>query len=59
MLMEAMLSVYESAAVRSPTAWSDMFRRINAFTDQILVTILKNYEAYRRGSKGAGGREHK
>jgi excisionase family DNA binding protein len=56
MLMEAMLSVYESAAVRSPTAWSDMFRRINAFTDQILVTILKNYEAYRRGSKGAGER---
>jgi excisionase family DNA binding protein len=47
MLMEAMLSVYESAAVRSPTAWSDMFRRINAFTDQILVTILKNYEAYK------------
>jgi excisionase family DNA binding protein len=46
MLVEAMLSVYESAEVRSPTAWSDMFRRINAFTDQILVTILKNYEAY-------------
>jgi hypothetical protein len=48
MLMEAMLSMYESAAVNSPYAWSDMFRRINAFTDHILVTILKSYEAYGR-----------
>ncbi len=47
-LMEAMLEVYESAAVRSPSAWSEMFRRVNAFTDGILVTILRTYENLRR-----------
>ena len=48
MLIEAMLGVYEAAVVRSPHAWSDMFRKVNAFTDQILVTILSTYEAYQR-----------
>jgi excisionase family DNA binding protein len=47
-LLESMLSVYEAAAVQSPFAWSDMFRKINSFTDQILVTILETYEAYQR-----------
>jgi excisionase family DNA binding protein len=50
-LIESMLSVYESAAVRSPYAWSDMFRRISAFADQILVTLLETYEAYDRGGR--------
>ena len=49
-LMDSMLAVYEAAAVQSPTAWSDMFRKINAFTDQILVTLLETYEAYERGN---------
>ena len=47
-LIDSMLSVYEAAAVRSPHAWSDMFRKINEFTDQILITILETYEAYQR-----------
>ncbi len=51
MLIEAMLSVYEAAAIRSPHAWSDMFRKINAFTDQIQVTLLETYEAYQRGNR--------
>jgi excisionase family DNA binding protein len=48
MLLEAMLGMYEAAAVRSPHAWSNMFRRINQFTDQILLTILETYDAYQR-----------
>jgi len=48
-LLEAMLSVYEAAAVRSPHAWSTMFRKINGFTDTILTTILETYEVYQRG----------
>ena len=48
-LFESMLSVYEAAAVRSPHAWSSMFRKINGFTDTILVTILETYEVYQRG----------
>jgi len=48
MLFETMLKMYESAAVRSPHAWSDMFRKINAFTDQIQIKILETYEVYKR-----------
>jgi len=48
-LMESMLAVYEAASVQSPVAWSGMFRKINAFTDQILITLLETYGAYERG----------
>ncbi len=51
LLIESMLSVYEAAAVRSPHAWSDMMRRINDFTDHILITILETYEAYQRANR--------
>jgi excisionase family DNA binding protein len=49
-LLDAMLSVYEAAAVSSSQAWSDMFRKINEFTDGILVTLLETYEAFERGN---------
>ena len=48
-LLESMLSMYEEASVRSPYAWSDMFRKVNAFTDHILVTLLETYTAFERG----------
>ena len=50
-LMESMLSVYESAAVRSPQAWGDMFKRVSEFTDQIMLTILETYEVYQRANR--------
>jgi len=37
--------------VRSPHAWSDMMRKINEFTDVILITIMETYEAYHRESR--------
>ncbi len=46
MLVESMIAVYESAAIHSPHAWSDMLRKINAFTDQVLLAILEKYQAY-------------
>lgn len=49
-LLDAMLLVYEAAAVSSSQAWSDMFRKISAFTDSILVTLLETYEAFERGN---------
>jgi excisionase family DNA binding protein len=49
-LLESMLSMYEDASVRSPYAWSDMFRKVNAFTDHILITLLETYSAYERGN---------
>jgi excisionase family DNA binding protein len=51
LLMESMLSVYEAASVSSAYAWSDMFRRVNAFTDQILITLMETYEAYQRANR--------
>ena len=50
-LLEAMLAVYESAAVQSPRAWSVMFRKINQFTDRILVTIMRTYSAVERNGE--------
>lgn len=51
MLMESMLSVFESAAVRSPKTWSDMFRRITDFTDHILIKLLDTYQLYQRNHR--------
>lgn len=53
MLLESMLKMYESAAVQSPHAWSDMFRKINQFTDHILIKILETYEVYQRADRTA------
>ncbi|HEX9618450.1 MAG TPA: helix-turn-helix domain-containing protein [Anaerolineales bacterium] len=50
-LMDSMLEVYEGAAVPLPGAWGNMFRKINAFTDQIQITLLETYDAYQRGSR--------
>jgi excisionase family DNA binding protein len=50
-LLESTLQMFESAAVRSPHAWSEMFRRITQFTDRILVKLLETYELYQRASR--------
>lgn len=50
-LLESMLAVYEAAAVNSAQAWSDMFRKITAFTDQIQIALLETYDAYQRGAR--------
>jgi len=45
-LIESMLSVYESAAVSSPFVWGDMLRKTNSFTDKILLTLLDSYHVF-------------
>jgi excisionase family DNA binding protein len=50
-LLDSMLAVYEAAALRSPYVWSTMFRKINAYTDQIMVTLLETYAALERVSR--------
>lgn len=50
-LLDALLSVYESAAIRSPDILSNLFRKINAFTDGILITLMETYEAFDRSRK--------
>jgi excisionase family DNA binding protein len=51
LLLESMYSVLEAAAVNSPYAWSNMFRRMTAFTDQILVALLETYEVYQMSER--------
>jgi excisionase family DNA binding protein len=50
-LLDALLAVYEAAIVSSPVALSCMFRKINAFTDRILITLMETYEALERSNK--------
>jgi excisionase family DNA binding protein len=50
-LIDAMLAVYEAAAVSSSKAWSDMFRKVNSFTDSILITLMETYQAFNQGEK--------
>lgn len=50
-LLESMLGVYEAAAIHSPYAWSNLFRKINEFTDEIMIALLETYEAYQRANR--------
>lgn len=47
-LLESMISVYESAAISSPYAWGDMYRKVTSFTDAILVALLETYDMFQR-----------
>ncbi len=49
-LLEAMFEVYDTAYVYSPYIWSDMFRKITAFTDDVLITLLETYTAFERNN---------
>lgn len=46
-LQEALLASYEEAAIRSAEAWGDMARKMDAFTNQILLSLLETYQALR------------
>jgi len=49
-VMDAILTAYENADVRSPQVWADLFRRINSFSDLIIITLLDTYEAFQHGT---------
>lgn len=51
LLVESILSYYEETSVRSPHSWAETIRRLQAFTDHILITLLDTYEAYQRGGR--------
>lgn len=50
-LEEAMLVAYEDAAVHSASAWANMTRRLHAFTNQVLLSLLETYQAFESGNK--------
>ncbi|MBC8331048.1 MAG: helix-turn-helix domain-containing protein [Anaerolineae bacterium] len=47
-LLDAMYGVYEAASVQSPLVWSNLFRRITAFTDSVMLTIMETFTAFDR-----------
>ena len=50
-LQEAMLAAYEAAAVRSAHAWGDMAHKMDAFTNQVLLSLLETYQVIEGGKK--------
>jgi excisionase family DNA binding protein len=49
-VMDAILTAYENADVRSPQIWAELFRKINSFSDLIIITLLDTYEALQHGT---------
>ena len=49
-VMDAILVAYENAEVRSPKIWSDLLRKMNSFSDIIIITLLDTYEALQHGT---------
>jgi excisionase family DNA binding protein len=49
-VMDAILSAYESAEVHSPQVWAELFRKMNAFSDVIIITLLDTYEAFQHSN---------
>ena len=43
LVLEAILSAYQSMHGSSPAAWATMLQRFNQFTDLILLSILESY----------------
>jgi excisionase family DNA binding protein len=49
-VMDAILTAYENAEVRSPQVWAELFRKMNSFSDLIIITLLDTYEAFQHGN---------
>lgn len=47
-LLDAMFGVYEAASVQSPFVWGNLFRRITAFTDKVMMTLIETYTGFER-----------
>jgi hypothetical protein len=50
-VMDAILAAYENADVRSPQIWSELFRKMNSFSDLIIITLLDTYESLQHGAR--------
>lgn len=50
-VIDSAFHVLEQAAVQSPLAWGDIIRKINGFTDQILLTLIETYQAFDKADR--------
>jgi len=49
-VMDAILTAYENADVHSPQIWAELCRKINSFSDLIIITLLDTYEAFQHST---------
>src|SRR5512137_1342069 len=49
-VMDAIITAYENADVHSPQIWAELIRKMNSFSDQIMITLLDTYEALQHGN---------
>ncbi len=49
-LLEAMMSVYLDSCVSDMGAWGNMLSRINAFTDQTMLSLMETYAAFEKNN---------
>ncbi len=45
-LLDAVMNVYQDANIPSGAAWGGMLKKVNAFTDQVMLSLLKTYQAF-------------
>lgn len=51
MVMDSVLDAYESANPCSPQTWTMMVRKMNSFSDLIIITLLETYDAFARSGR--------
>jgi len=49
-VMDAILAAYENADVHSPQIWAELIRKMNSFSDLIIITLLDTYEAFQHST---------
>jgi hypothetical protein len=50
MVLDSILTTYVNMEVCSPQVWADLVRKMNTFSDLIIITLLDTYEAIQHGS---------
>jgi len=45
MVLDSILTTYENMEVCSPKVWADLVRKMNTFSDLIIITLLDTYDA--------------
>ena len=51
-LLESVMKVYSEANIPSGKAWEEMLGKMQAFTDQILISLLDTYQALETNTNG-------
>jgi excisionase family DNA binding protein len=50
MVLDSILTTYENMDVCSSQVWADLVRKMNTFSDLIIITLLDTYDAIQHGS---------